>query len=213
MQRFILATILIAGTFSLNAAEKCYLEALNGGAQEYIADRDEAILKQAMREYHLLPKTVRDKFADCPKATFNDGCDQIFGEQNCETHGMVRVKKCEHGFKRIDTGLCVEKCPLGTTEDAGGAVCVKPKAQTRKSYDTQATCLSNHPTCDQFHTRWVSGCADDYKSLGPTMCVFKCPSGFVDLAAHCVPRVQHTPEYFLPRFTRPLEGELKEMEG
>jgi hypothetical protein len=213
MQRFILATILIAGVFSLSATEKCYLEALKGDVKDYAYDRDEVLLKEAMRDYYLLPKEVQDKFEKCPKGTFNDGCGQVFGEENCVTYGMVRVKKCDRGFERIDTGLCAEECPPETKKDAGGALCTKPKVHQRTIYKDEGLCVTNHSTCEQFSGAWASGCPALYKSLGPTMCAYVCPVGFTDTPAHCVPRLQQTPEYFLPRFERPLEGLLKDMEG
>lgn len=205
MKTLILTAILIAATAQISDTEKCFLRAFRGSDVESDFDSDEELIKSLARDFYLLPIDMQNELHKCSKQTFDDGCELRFGKNQCELYGMVRVKKCEFGYKRVDLGVCMQACPPGTTEDAGGALCIKPKIIKRSVYDDENTCLSAHKTCDKVESGYSSGCPENYKQLGRLMCAYDCPTGFADSPRHCVPGRQETPEYFLPRFEAPVE--------
>lgn len=208
MCRLILATILIAGALGLSDTERCFLSAIHGGDNEFHFDRDEAVLKSMAVEFNLLPKDIQSKIRNCGGQNYDDGCEAKFGKDGCEQFGLIRVKKCQLGFKRVDAGICAAICPAGTSDDAGGALCVKPPISKRSIYTDQGQCHSVNLKCEEVDGEWVSGCPANFKPLGKTMCTYDCPAGFVDSPRHCVPPRQETPEYFLPRFEPSLEAKL-----
>lgn len=206
MIRPVLATILIAAALGLSETEKCFLRALRGDSGDYQFDGDEQLLKAAVRDSNLLPPALKDELAKCMGATFDDGCEARFGKNQCEFVGLVRVRKCDHGFKRVDTGLCAQLCPEGTFEEAGGALCVKPPVVKRSVYRDLNLCVHSHTTCDKVDGVFSSACPPNYRQLSRLLCAFQCPPDFADTPRHCVPPRLETPEHFLPRFEPALGG-------
>lgn len=215
MKELILATILIAGGLAQSNTGLCVLRAIAGTDFEYAFDHHEGLLREVMRDFELLPSALQEQLKACLHGDhpFSDSCERKFGLNGCENHGFLRVKKCDLGFKRIDAGLCAEVCPPETTADAGGALCAKPKVTTRSGYKDRVQCLTHHEVCEEAEDRWVAACPPLYKPLGPTMCAYACPTGFVDTPEHCVPRLTHTPEYFIPQMRLRAANGLTGMQG
>lgn len=206
MKSVILTAILIAATAQISETEKCFLRVFRGSDAESEFDSDEDLIKSLARDFNLLPTEMQNELHKCTKSTFDDGCELKFGKNQCEVFGMVRVKKCDLGYKRADLGFCVQVCPPETKEDAGGALCVKPSIIKRSVYSDETTCLNAHKSCDKVESGYSSGCPENYKQLGRLMCAYECPAGFADTSRHCVPSRQETPEYFLPRFEAPINA-------
>ena len=200
-QMIILLSTLLLSTQQTKPIEQCLRQALNPTTRDvlYLADFND--IKVALRDYALLPESLRSRIDVCFREHQSDVQNLCLSANNgkpCAPRGMSFVPDCEPGFARIDATVCARECPKHLEKLSLGALFKKPLVEKRKVYDSVEECKDdkNHK-CEDFGKFATSACPDDFRPIGKFLCVYKCPDGFEDMDSYCVPETRVNNEYFI----------------
>ena len=196
----IFVAAMIFSTSSIKTIEKCLNIALTGHEEKYLQLSDYNDVREAMRDYPLLPEELKTAFDDCIKSLSDakELCEEAYGKGKCELWGMAYVPHCEPGFVRIDATVCAKECP-NESQSSESKICylIERKVIQRKTYNSLVLCEAEHSKCEDHGKFAVEACAEHYRPLNKFMCVYECPAGFKESDKFCFPEMKVNNEYFL----------------
>ena len=182
------------------SVEQCLVKALKPEDPSFLFASDVDLITTATLEFQLLPESLKTAFLLCTRGRRKlalDACEKRFEVGACEECGLVAVQKCPAHYHRVDCGLCALSCPHETTPEAAGALCLKPRTQPRETYESEADCAARHQNCTPLGLKTAAPCPPKFKLLGPMICSFECPEGFLDTGKYCEPPLVEQHEHFM----------------
>ena len=193
-----LLALCLSPSLSNKEVEECVLEALSPSHPEYLFIQSNDVLDLVLRNYDLLPDTVKEQIKHCNIELSDERrrCEHKYGFENCVECGLILVAACSPGFSRVDCSTCARICPELTQIFAHGLLCSKPKILKRQIYRDYQLCLQEHDGCNKkSETLIISNCPDGFEELGDFLCAFECPEGFVDEDLFCRPETLENFDY------------------
>ena len=187
---------------SIVEIQKCILDQINGFESDYLDLMDQEILTTIVTDFFLLPPEFRNAVQKCLNEIEDFECEKVYGRGECEKCGVIKVKKCDYGFIRIDCGICAKECPPETMSDAGGLMCLKPKIKPRKVFYDKESCLKDFSgkTCEKVSDfMYLHPCDINFKPMANLMCEYRCPKsqGWNEEGIYCVPPTMEYESWYL----------------